>query len=108
MYNRTCNYLADPLPFRKNKPMRYLSLLALLMLSACAIPHPISKVPAENNKDYNVEYLFEHEGCKVYRFLDHNKTGSYYVYFTNCNGTAVARTDSTAVSNNTSVTRPGK
>ena len=108
MAGRACNYTPRALPFHKNLPMRYLPLLALLMLSACAIPHPISKVPAENNKDYNVEYLFEHEGCKVYRFLDHNKTGSYYVYFTNCNGTAVARTDSTAVSNNTTVTRPGK
>jgi Domain of unknown function (DUF4884) len=85
--------------------MRYLPLLALLTLSACApTMHPISNVPAKNNKDYNVEYLFEHEGCKVYRFLDHNKTGSYYVYFTNCNGSTVARTDSTAVSNTTHLT----
>jgi hypothetical protein len=29
---------------------------------------------------------------------------TYYVYFTNCNGTAVARTDSTAISTMTNVT----
>ena len=56
-------------------------------------------MPAANNQDYKVDYLFEHDGCKVYRFWD----GSYFVYFTNCNGTAVARTDSTAVMNETKV-----
>lgn len=81
--------------------MRHLPLLALLVLPACATyRQPISKEPAENNKDYTVEYLFEHDGCKVYRFQD----GSYYVYYTNCKGDAVARTDSTAVSNSTHVT----
>jgi hypothetical protein len=85
--------------------MRHLPLLALLVLSACySYRQPISKEPAENNKDYTVEYLFEHDGCKVYRFRDHNKTGDYYVYYTNCKGDAVARTDSTAVSNSTHVT----
>ena len=29
-----------------------------------------------------VEYLFEHEGCKVYRFMDMG----HYIYFTNCEG----------------------
>jgi hypothetical protein len=28
-----------------------------------------------------VEYLFEHDGCKVYCFYDRG----HYVYFTNCN-----------------------
>ena len=88
--------------------MRYLALIPLVLLASCMVQQPISKEPAQNNQDYKVEYLFEHEGCKVYRFLDHNKTGSYYVYFTNCNGTAVARTDSTAISNTMNVTRPGK
>lgn len=27
-------------------------------------------------------YLFEHEGCKVYRFMDMG----HYIYFTNCEG----------------------
>lgn len=78
--------------------MRNLSpLLSLLLLAGCIAQHPISKEPAVNNHYYKVEYLFEHEGCKVYRFLD----GGYYVYFTNCNGEATARTDSTAVNNTT-------
>ena len=85
--------------------MRYLPLL-LLMASACTVQHPITKEQAINNKDYTVEYLFEHEGCKVYRFKDHNSTGTYYVYFTNCNGDAIAKTDSTTVRNSTHVSRP--
>lgn len=34
------------------------------------------------NSTYQVEYLFEHEGCKVYRFMDMG----HYIYFTNCKG----------------------
>ncbi|WP_431213983.1 DUF4884 domain-containing protein [Puia sp. P3] len=49
--------------------MRHLTPLLLLLLAGCAVQHPISKQPAVNNHDYKVEYLFEHEGCKVYRFL---------------------------------------
>jgi hypothetical protein len=78
--------------------MRYLSpLLPLLLLAGCTIQHPITRQPAVNNHDYKVEYLFEHEGCKVYRFLDNDN----YIYFTNCNGEAIARTDSTAIRNTT-------
>lgn len=35
-------------------------------------------------KDYDVEFLFECNGVKVYRFCD----GRQYIYFTNANGTA--------------------
>ena len=79
--------------------MRRLSplLLPLLLASCTVTQHPISKEPAANNHYYKVEYLFEHDGCKVYRFYDNG----YYVYFTNCNGEATARTDSTAVKNTT-------
>lgn len=83
--------------------MRYLIFLATLSLSACVYPKPIALAPAQNNQDYKVEYLFEQGGCKVYRFRDANKYGQYYVYFTNCNGNAIARTDSTAVFNTTHV-----
>lgn len=88
--------------FYKSYLMRNLSVIlvalgccATLGFGACTVQQPISAAPAVNNQDYKVEYLFEHEGCKVYRFRD----GSYYVYFTNCNGEAIARTDSTAVKN---------
>ena len=79
--------------------MRHLSpLLLLLLLAGCvAIQHPISKVPAANNQYYKVEYLFEHDGCKVYRFMDNGN----YVYFTSCNGEAMAGPDSAAVKNTT-------
>lgn len=80
--------------------MRYLPLLLLLLsFMSCTVQQPITSEPSHNNQDYKVDYLFEHDGCKVYRFRD----GSYYVYFTNCNGEAIARTDSTAVKNETRV-----
>jgi len=80
--------------------MRHLSpLLLFLLLAGCVTQHPISKEPAVNNHDYKVEYLFEHEGCKVYRFQDNGT----YVYFTNCNGETIARADSAAVKNTTSL-----
>jgi hypothetical protein len=77
--------------------MRYIPLLLLLMASACTIQQPITAEVSHNNQDYTVDYLFEHEGCKVYRFRD----GGYYVYFTNCKGEAIAKTDSTTVKNMT-------
>ncbi len=73
-----------------------------LSLTGCIVQQPISREPAKNNTDYKVDYLFEHDGCKVYRFWDRN----YFVYFTNCNGQAIARTDSTVVRNSTSVNKP--
>jgi hypothetical protein len=82
--------------------MRYLPLLLLLLATSCMIQHPITREPAQNNHDYKVDYLFEHDGCKVYRFWDRD----YYVYFTNCSGEAVARTDSTAVKNETRIAKP--
>lgn len=79
--------------------MRYLSLLALGLLSACSGGRALTNTPAENNGTYKVSYLFEHDGCKVYRFVDKGT----YVYFTNCRGEAVAKTDSTAVQNSTQI-----
>lgn len=46
---------------------------------------PLSK-NATNNTDYNVAFLFEYEGCKVYRFYDDGK----YIYFTNCAGSVTS------------------
>lgn len=63
-----------------------------IIFTSCALGTPITTQEPSNNKTYQVDYLFEHDGCKVYRFYDHN----YYVYFTNCNGeTTSVRTDST-------------
>ena len=53
-------------------------LLMLFVLSACASPILVSS--AQNNPDYTVSYLFEHDGCRVYRFYDVRSHS--YVYFT--------------------------
>jgi hypothetical protein len=49
---------------------------------SCTRQVPVSKVVPENNRTYQVDFLFEHDGCKIYRFIDKGNT----VYFTNCNG----------------------
>ncbi|MCD7899431.1 MAG: DUF4884 domain-containing protein [Bacteroides sp.] len=41
---------------------------------------------SDNNRTYTVDYLFEHDGCKVYRFYDRGN----YVYFTNCRGNVIS------------------
>jgi hypothetical protein len=71
------------------------SLLILIVCSeflSCTRQIPVSKVSPENNKTYQVDFLFEHDGCKVYRFHDLGNV----VYFTNCNGdVASIKSDST-------------
>ena len=70
--------------------------VVVLNLHACAVKYPqaISTSKPANNTDYEVSFLFEYDGCKVYRFLDHG----YTVYFTNCTGETTAITgDSTAM-----------
>lgn len=77
---------------------KYLPLLFFLpATTGCNVHYskPLQTGASDNNKTYTVQYLFEHEGCKVYRFRD----GVDYVYFTNCNGEAIHKTDSTQVRN---------
>ena len=83
---------------------KYLLLLPWMAAAGCYTEHqfPLTKEAPRNNSTYKVEYLFEHDGCKVYRFRDYGQ----YVYFTNCNGQAIAKTDSTTVTNTVSVNRP--
>lgn len=81
--------------------MRYLPLLLLLLLATSCFQQPVTRSVSENNRDYTVDYLFEHDGCKVYRFYDRG----HYVYFTNCNGQTIAGADSTAVRNSIHVTK---
>lgn len=57
---------------------------------------PIYTRPVQNNKDYTISYLFEHDGCKVYRFWDCGEP----VYFTSCNGETSYKVDSTTVIRN--------
>jgi hypothetical protein len=71
-----------------------LPLLAILSCS-CTVGEPLVREKANNNETYKVDYLFEHEGCKVYRFYDRGDR----VYFTNCKGEAILQTDSTSIRN---------
>jgi hypothetical protein len=71
-----------------------LPLMAILSCS-CATGIPLAHKESDNNVTYKVDYLFEHEGCKVYRFYDRGNE----VYFTNCKGEAIAKTDSTETRN---------
>lgn len=57
--------------------------LPLIILIACIGGKPIQTVQTKN-PDYKVDFLFEHEGCRVYRFDEGKNT--HYRYFTNCNG----------------------
>jgi hypothetical protein len=58
----------------------------LVLLSGCKVKEPL-KVTQTANVDYKVAFLFEHEGCRVYRFTD-SYTGRY---FTNCSGSTTWR-----------------
>ncbi len=70
--------------------MKKLFFLAITTIfAACQTGVPLTIEPPKNNKTYNVEYLFEHDGCKVYRFYDHFQ----YVYFTNCKGETIVPRD---------------
>lgn len=79
------------------KTITKLFLIALLgsLFSSCFTQIPIEKAAPQNNATYEVEYLFEHDGCKVYRFRDYGE----YVYFTNCQG------DVTSIKNDSTSTR---
>lgn len=61
------------------KDLRILILLAVLLSSGCD-NRPVS-VNSTNNPEIQIEKLFTHEGCTVYRFRD----GSTH-YFTDCRG----------------------
>jgi hypothetical protein len=74
---------------------RILPVILLFLASGCATQIPLHEGKSQNNKTYEVDYLFEHEGCKVYRFYDRGN----YVYFTNCKGETIVKTDSTEVRN---------
>lgn len=61
--------------------MKILSCLFLLCLICigCDVKQPEFRM-ATANIDYNVDLLFDHDGCKVYRFEDADR----YVYYTDC------------------------
>ncbi len=74
--------------FHANKMKTFVKTLLLIMfpiiMPCCSVisRSPVSTEVPVNNRSYEVDYLFEHGGCKVYRFYDRG----HYVYFTNCQG----------------------
>ena len=56
-------------------------LLSLSFLMSSCEKEAKEKV-VSNNENFNVELLFEVDGCKVYRFMD----GIHPRYFSNCKG----------------------
>lgn len=58
--------------------MKKLLLFAMVLLLASCMGEPQS---VSKKGDYKVEFLFEQDGCKVYRFYD-GRT----VYFSDCSG----------------------
>ena len=55
--------------------------LLLLLLTGC-MTEPIATAPT-NNASIQVDLLFEHDGCRVYRFRDVS-----YHYYAQCNTSA--------------------
>lgn len=53
-----------------------------LILSSCKQSGTPTQTDGAKH-DFDVQFLFEAEGVKVYRFWDAGE----YIYFTNCNGT---------------------
>ena len=54
-------------------------ILLMLSLAGC-MTEPLATVPT-NNAGIQVDLLFQHDGCNVYRFRDVT-----YHYFAKCNG----------------------
>lgn len=57
-----------------------ITLLAVFFLSSCE--KEAKEKVLTNNPSFNLELLFEVDGCKVYRFVD----GGRSRYFTTCQG----------------------
>jgi len=63
--------------------MKRIAVAIVLVAGLTSCPKPIT--PAEDTRnekarEFNVVQLFEHEGCKAYRFDD----GGNYVFYVNC------------------------
>lgn len=58
------------------------ALLLIAALTGCARE---AEKSAQAGRDFQVDTLFTHEGCTIYRFWD----GGYSRYFTNCSGSTV-------------------
>lgn len=58
------------------------ALILLFFLALLSCVEDAQQQIQPNNTGIKLELLFEHDGCKVYRFLD----GTRYVYWSDCRG----------------------
>lgn len=59
--------------------LAFASLLVMVVfLTSCAGDAKEST----QDGDFKIDFLFEKDGCKVYRFKDHSR----YIYWSNCSG----------------------
>jgi hypothetical protein len=65
--------------------MKTVLFIFALTLSSCT--YEAKSIVKTDNSKFNVELLFEIDGCKVYRFFDNG-----YKYFTTCNGSVSYKT----------------
>lgn len=74
--------------------MKKLILIALIFASC---KREAQQQVQSTNSNFQVELLFEADGCKIYRFFD----GGYYRYFTTCKGSVSWTTTETAAKGQT-------
>lgn len=60
-----------------------MKIIASIVLSFLLFGCVADSQEAVQTGNFVVEYLFEHEGCKMYRFRD---GGMRYIYYSNCTG----------------------
>lgn len=64
----------------KIKKITLISVISLALFCSC-LNEAHNKVETTNS-NFEVEFLFEKDGCKIYRFID----GGHAVYWTDCRG----------------------
>jgi outer membrane biogenesis lipoprotein LolB len=77
--------------------MRYILTLTIVLLTACTGE---AEEKTKVSKNFEVDRLFTHDGCTVYRFMD--KGSSHY--YVNCNGGTFSQASSYNPSTKTSRT----
>lgn len=94
--------------YKKLIMKKFSSLFVLMAVTAiffsCTIGQPITTKSSDNNSTYKISYLFEKDGCKVYRFYDMG----HYVYFTNCNSDVTAITNDSLQTRITTISKKNK
>ena len=92
---------------RLQTAITFVAALWLLMLLVGCEADPVSRVQSSNNKNITVDSLFEHEGCRVYRFDDGDMrrwidkmafqftpaADRYPIYYANCGAFAQTSSD---------------